>query len=262
MNDNLDKLREALSICGFFSPRLPDDIGLFYDFLISKKSEGNPVISDSLGDRIMEFIASAQRSRNSFVDTSSKNLSNVQKIDFSKSKEKAIEAIKSLDYSNSAILHSRYKHKYDIILSKCFVGEEPIIFRNFFPIPDFLKFPDYYSLLRESAPEIVLRDFRDSYRVSPIFRIGDMDYFHYCPQIIGDIFQAKEGRRTIERIADSFIENDSFTLFGNPFIVQLNLEFQNSASTENAPEFAAIIGAVKPGHESEVFEYATGDNNA
>lgn len=210
----------------------------------------------------MEFIDSAKRTRDSFVDTFLKNLSKIRKIDFSKSKEKAIDAIKSLDYGDSVILHSWYKHKYDIILSKCFVGEEPIIFRNFFPIPDFLRFSDYYSLLCESVPEIVLRNSRYSYRISPIFRVGDMDYFHYCPQIIGDIFQAKEGRRTIERITDSFIENDSFCLFSNPFIIQLNLEFQNSASNENAPEFAAIIGAVKTGHESEVFEYVTGAQNA
>lgn len=246
MNDNLDKQSVALSIYGFFSPRIPNDIDPFYDFLISKKSEGNPVISDSLGDRIMEFIDSAQRARNSFVDTSSKNLSKIQKIDFSKSKEKAIEAIKSLDYSNSVILHSRYKHKYDIILSKCFVGEKPIIFRNFFPIPDFLRFPDYYSLLCESIPEIIVQDLRYNYRISPIFRIGGMDYFHYCPQIIGDIFQSKEGRKTIERIADSIIGNNSFVWFRNPLLVQLNLEFQNSTNVENAPEFAAIIGVVKP----------------
>lgn len=270
------KMGEALGIAARFTPNLPSgDIEDVYDLLASKRAidtldeeftlkgavdkDEFYDLYDSWLDRIDEYKRESRATRKLFIDTYLNAPKKEIVVDFSTSKEKAIKKIQELNYGDIFVLQScKNAHKYNWILSRFSLTESPISFHNFLPISDLFGDVDFLKILHGSMLKI--DRIRDYYHLGSIFKVGDRSFLHYQPQTMNLLFRNVETRLTMDKIADFEIKDNAFVYFYNPFLAQLGIEFQKY--TQTTPEFVAIVGAVKVGHEPEVFGHTTGAQNA
>lgn len=270
------RICETLGIPARFTPNLPSgDIADVYDLLASKRvidtldeeftlkgvvdKDEIYDLYDSLLDRINEYKRESRSARKIFMDIYLNAPKKEIVVDFSTSKEKAIKKIQELNYGDIFVLQSRKNaHKYNWILSRFSLTEGPINFRNFLPISDLFEDVDPLEILNGS---ILKKDrIRDDHHLGSLFKVGDRSFLHYQPQTMDLLFRNVQTRLTMDKIADFEIKDNVFVYFYNPFLAQLGIEFQKY--TQTAPDFVAIVGAVKVGHESKVFEHTTGAQNA
>ena len=259
-----------------FTPKLPSgDIEDVYNLFASKRvidiideeftlkgAVDKDEIYDlynSLLDRIDEYKRESRSARKLFMGTYLNAPKKEIVVDLSASKENAIKKIQELNYGDIFVLQNRKTaHKYNWILSRFSLPEGPISFRNFLPISDLFGDVDFLKILHGSMLKI--DRIRDYYHLGSLFKVRDRSFLHYQPQTMNLLFRNVETRLTMDKIADFEIKDNAFLYFYNPFLAQLGIEFQKY--TQTTPEFVAIVGAVKVGHESEVFEHTTGAQNA